>query len=47
MGISINTNVAATRAGMFLKPITPICKRAWIAYPVARRITEPADDAED
>ena len=48
MGISINTNVAATRAGMcFSQPITPIFKRAWIAYPVVEELPNLRMTRED
>ena len=45
MGISINTNVAATRAGMFLKTNHANLQKSLDRLSSGRRITEPADDA--
>ena len=46
MGISINTNVAATRAGMFLATNHANLQKSLDRLSSGRRITEPADDAE-
>ena len=45
MGISINTNVAASRAGMFLKSNHANLQKSLDRLSSGRRITEPADDA--
>ena len=45
MGISINTNVAATRAGMFLKTNHANLQKSLDRLSSGRRITEPADNA--
>ena len=45
MGISINTNVAATRAGMFLATNHANLQKSLDRLSSGRRITEPADDA--
>ena len=45
MGISINTNVAATRAGMFLGDQSRQSSKSLDRLSSGRRITEPADDA--
>ena len=45
MGISINTNVAATRAGMFLASNHANLQKSLDRLSSGRRITEPADDA--
>jgi len=45
MGISINTNVAASRAGMYLKSNHANLQKSLDRLSSGRRITEPADDA--
>jgi flagellin len=45
MGISINTNVAATRAGMYLATNHANLQKSLDRLSSGRRITEPADDA--
>ena len=45
MGISINTNVAATRAGMYLGANHANLQKSLDRLSSGRRITEPADDA--
>ena len=45
MGISINTNVAATRAGMYLGTNHANLQKSLDRLSSGRRITEPADDA--
>ena len=45
MGISINTNVAATRAGMYLKSNHANLQKSLDRLSSGKRITEPADDA--
>ena len=45
MGISINTNVAASRAGMFLKSNHANLQKSLDRLSSGKRITEPADDA--
>ena len=45
MGISINTNVAATQAGMFLKTNHANLQKSLDRLSSGRRITEPADNA--
>ena len=45
MGISINTNVAATRAGMYLASNHANLQKSLDRLSSGRRITEPADDA--
>ena len=45
MGISINTNVAATRAGMYLSSNHANLQKSLDRLSSGRRITEPADDA--
>ena len=45
MGISINTNVAATRAGMYLGTNHANLQTSLDRLSSGRRITEPADDA--
>ena len=45
MGISINTNVAATRAGMFLATNHANLQKSLDRLSSGRRITQPADDA--
>ena len=45
MGISINTNVAATRAGMYLASNHANLQKSLDRLSSGKRITEPADDA--
>lgn len=45
MGISVNTNVAATRAGMYLSSNHANLQKSLDRLSSGRRITEPADDA--
>jgi flagellin len=45
MGISINTNIAASRAGMYLKSNHANLQKSLDRLSSGRRITEPADDA--
>jgi len=45
MGISVNTNVAATRAGMYLASNHANLQKSLDRLSSGRRITEPADDA--
>ncbi|HCY58290.1 MAG TPA: flagellin, partial [Opitutae bacterium] len=45
MGISINTNVAATRAGLYLATNHANLQKSLDRLSSGRRITEPADDA--
>ena len=45
MGISVNTNVAATRAGMYLATNHANLQKSLDRLSSGRRITEPADDA--
>ena len=45
MGISINTNVAATRAGMYLTTNHANLQKSLDRLSSGKRITEPADDA--
>jgi flagellin len=45
MGISINTNVAATRAGMYLGTNHANLQKSLDRLSSGKRITEPADDA--
>ena len=45
MGISINTNVAATRSGMYLATNHANMQKSLDRLSSGRRITEPADDA--
>ena len=45
MGISINTNVAATRSGMYLATNHANLQKSLDRLSSGRRITEPADDA--
>ena len=45
MGISVNTNVAATRAGMYLGTNHANLQKSLDRLSSGRRITEPADDA--
>ena len=45
MGISINTNVAATRAGMYLATNHANLQKSLDRLSSGKRITEPADDA--
>ena len=45
MGISINTNVAATRSGMYLASNHANLQKSLDRLSSGRRITEPADDA--
>ena len=45
MGISINTNVAATQAGMFLATNHANLQKSLDRLSSGRRITEPADNA--
>ena len=45
MGISVNTNVAATRAGMYLATNHANLQKSLDRLSSGKRITEPADDA--
>ena len=45
MGISINTNVAATKSGFYLANNHQALQKSMDRLSSGRRITEPADDA--